>query len=331
MAEKKKKNSEPKKLALFGIWQILKDYSDSEHMLTQDDIAKHLFDDFEVKLERKAISKNINLLKEAGVDIVTTRNGAYIESREFYDAELRLLIDGVLSSKHITAKHSKDLIAKLCAQSNIYFKDHLKHVYSVNDWSKTDNQQVFLNIELIDEAISSKKQIVFDYNKYGMDKKLHRSSIPQVSPYQMILHNQRYYLMALSEEYKNITFYRLDHITNVKITDKNATDIRKLPDYKNGIDYTRFSSSMPYLFPDDIKNITFKADKVIVDQIIDWFGKDIRMIDDEDGTVTVTIKAGPAAMEYWAMQYLNYVEVLEPADLRETIKNNIKQAAKKYK
>ncbi len=331
MAEKKKKNSAPKKSALLGIWEILKNYTDSEHKLTREEIKKLLFDEYEIKMERQAITRNIKMLKELGIDIVTTRNGAYIESREFHDAELRLLIDGVLSSKHITAKHSKDLIEKLCAQSNQYFRAHLDHVYSVNQWSKTDNQQVFLNIELIDEAISLKKQIVFDYNKYSADMKLHKSSTQHVSPYQMILHNQRYYLMGFSEYWKNITFYRLDHISNMKITEEKITPLRSLEGYKNGIDYSKFSSSMPYLFPDELKNITFRADLAIVDQIIDWFGKESRIIDENDGTITVTVKASPTAMEFWAMQYLNYVEILEPKELRETIKKNLQNAEEKYR
>ena len=57
----------------------------------------------------------------------------------FEDAELRLLIDGVLASKHISEKHTKDLIEKLSTLSNKYFKSNVKHVYSVKDWDKTEN------------------------------------------------------------------------------------------------------------------------------------------------------------------------------------------------
>lgn len=46
---------EPKKLALIRIWEILKEHSDSNHPLTQQDIAKHLEDDYGIVLERKAI------------------------------------------------------------------------------------------------------------------------------------------------------------------------------------------------------------------------------------------------------------------------------------
>jgi predicted DNA-binding transcriptional regulator YafY len=36
-------------------------------------------------------------------------------------------------------------------------------------------------------------------------------------------------------------------------------------------------------------------------------------------------------MEYWAMQYMNAVEVLSPKELRERIKKNVQVANEKYK
>ena len=226
---------EPKKLALLRIWQILKENSDCDHPLTQEEIGAYLERDYGIEIERKAISRNLSLLKEAGIEIESNRDGSYLESREFEDSELHMLIDGVLSSRYITAGHSKDLIDRLCGMSNKYFKSSVKHIYSVNDWSKTDNQALFLNIELISTAIEEGRQIHYDYNKYGIDGKLHKTSQQYVSPYQMILRNQRYYLMAYSEYWGNMVSHRLDHITNLTITDMKSVPLRSLPGYENGI------------------------------------------------------------------------------------------------
>ena len=94
---------EPKKLALLRIWQIFQKYSDYDHPLTQDDIALHLENDYGITIERKAISRNISLLKEAGIEIESRRAGSYLATREFEDSELKLLIDSVLCSQHINA------------------------------------------------------------------------------------------------------------------------------------------------------------------------------------------------------------------------------------
>ena len=322
---------EPKKLALIRVLQILQKHSDSEHPITHEEIVRKLEDEYGLTIERKAIGRNISLLNEAGFDIETTKRGSYLAERAFEDSELRLLIDGVLSSGYITPKHSKDLIEKLCAQSNRYFRPRVKNIYSVNDWNKTDNMSVFYTIETVDEAIERGRQVRFEYSKYGADKKLHRTSKQTLSPYQMILHNQRYYLMGYNEKWKEMRYYRMDRITGVEILDEPSTPLRSIKGFESGIDYKRFSSSLPYMFADEPQAVEFIADGWAIDQIVDWFGREIAIEERQDGRFLVRVKASINAMEYWAMQYMNAVEILSPKELRERIKNNVQCANEKYK
>lgn len=189
---------------------------------------------------------------------------------------------------------------------------------------------MFYNIEIIDEAIENGKQIKFTYNKYGADKKLHRSATHTVSPYQMILHNQHYFLMAYQEKWQYMRYFRVDKISEIGITENNSTDIKTIDGYKNGIDYKRFSSALPYMFSDKPEQITFLIDgEWILDHVVDWFGYGFKT-EQKNGVNTVTLKASPDAMEYWAMQYLNGIEILSPTSLRERIANNVAKVNKKY-
>ena len=323
---------EPKKLALIRIWQIFHHYSDCNHPLTQDDISRYLEKEYGISIERKAISRNISLLKEAGIEIETQKAGSYLAQRDFEDSELRMLIDGILSSRHITAKHTKDLIERLCSLSNRYFRSHIRNIYSVDEWSKTDNQALFYNIEMVDMAIEQNRQLHYEYNKYGIDKKLHRSSHQYVSPYQMILHNQRYYLMGYSEYWKNMIYHRMDHITGITVTDKPAVDIRSLPGYENGVDYKVLSSSMPYMFSDKPVRVIMLAERMIIDQILDWFGSDVRITrcGEDESKVQVVLQASPNAMKLWALQYVQYVEVLKPEYLRAAIRELLEEGKERY-
>ncbi len=323
---------EPKKLALLRILQILQKHSDDQHPLTQEDIIKYLYNDYGIEMERKAVGKNIADLRDAGVEIASCRAGSYIECRDFEDSELRLLIDGVLQSKHITAKHSKDLIEKLCGLSNEFFRSHVKNVYSVNDWSKTENQALFFNIEVVDDAIANGKQVQYDYNKYGIDAKLHRSSFQRVSPYQLILHNQRYYLMGYSDYWGHMVFHRMDHISNMRIYDRPLTPLTSVKGYERGIDYRQLSSSMPYMYHDIPERIEFITDESTVDHVVDWFGVDVKMsyVSEEEKLVKVELFASVRAMAYWALQYIDRVEIIKPESLRETIKESLTRGLKKY-
>ena len=311
------------------IAQILHKYSDEAHPLKQEDIAAYLSRDYGIEIERKAVGRNLSLLKEADFDIISTRNGCYLEKREFEDSELKLLIDGVLCSKHISPHHSKQLIEKLAALSNAYFRSHIKNIYSVNDWNKTQNYDLFLNIELVDEAIEAGKQITFSYNKFGTDKKLHKSATHFASPYQMILHNQHYYLMALNEKWKNMGYYRLDKITQMQVTDRPLTPLRTVDGFENGIDYKNFSAALPYMFTDTPEQIELLADNSVVDQIVDWFGYDIQIAPQGDG-VRVQLKSSPNALTYWALQFAEHVEILSPPYLREKVRSILQNACKKY-
>ena len=322
---------EAKKLALLRILQILHKYSDLQHPLTQEKIAYYLDSEYGIVIERKAISRNISLLMDADVEIGHCRDGYYLQTREFEDTELKLLVDSVLCNQNITAKHSADLIEKLCKLSNKYFRSHVKNVYAVKDWNKSDNSALFFNIEMIDMAINEGKQVQYDYNKYGKDKKLHKSSFQRATPYQLILHNQRYYLMGYSEYWGNMIFHRLDRITNIKIYDSPAYPLKKVPGYESGIDYKKISTTMPYLHSGKPERVEMLADAWVIAQVVDWFGKDLAVRETDDPEkIIISLWANPYAMSLWALQYVNYIEVISPAHLRNKIRDFLKTGLDKY-
>ncbi len=148
----------------------------------------------------------------------------------------------------------------------------------------------------------------------------------------MILHNQRYYLMAYNEHWHDMVFHRLDHITNMTVTDKKLTPLSKVDGYEHGINYKELASNMPYMYTDRQERIDFIADAAIIDQIVDWFGSGARIIKIEDESkVKVSIKASRNAMKHWAMQYINHVEIVSPASFRTRIKETLEKGLNKYK
>jgi predicted DNA-binding transcriptional regulator YafY len=320
---------EPKKLALLRILQILEKYSDCDHPLTQEDILKYLENDFGIVIERKAVGRNISLLKEAGYDIESGRSGCYLASRTFDDTELHMLIDSVLGCKHIPAAQSRDLIERLCSMSNKYFRRHVKNIHTVNEWDKTENKNLFYNISIIDDAIDAGKMVEYDYNKYRADKKLHKTSFQRISPYQLILHNQRYYLMGYSKHWDGIRYHRLDRITNIRISDRDAVPLRTLPGYEAGIDYSRLTTAMPYMYSDEPERITFYANENATDQIVDWFGKGVSFCREGERLVA-TVKSSPMAMLFWAVQYADCTEIIEPEYMRERVKSFLESALDNY-
>ena len=185
---------QPKKMIIMNILDILEKYTDEDHRLNQKDICEILNDEYMMKLDRKTVKKNLMNLIDSGYNIeysesvrkTKNKNGSIEESivlsdfylnRSFTDGELRLLIDSLLFSKHIPYSQCKELVEKLEGLSSVYFKSRLKHIMTFPE-DKTDNKQLFYHIELLDEAISKKRQVSFKYLEYCTDKKMHTKKRP---------------------------------------------------------------------------------------------------------------------------------------------------------
>ena len=160
-----------KKLSLFNTLEVLKKYTDEEHRLTQKDIADILERDYDMEVDRRTIKSNLMDLIDLGYEIESeeitrmirnNKTGEAEEStimssiylnRDFTKPELRLLIDSLLFSKHLPYSQCKELVVKLGSLSNKYFRAHMDYIFTMPE-DKTDNKQVFLNVDILDEAIS---------------------------------------------------------------------------------------------------------------------------------------------------------------------------------
>ena len=339
-------NPKPKKLS-FVILEILRQYTDADHTLNQNDIAELLKKEYDIKADRKSIKRNLTALWEMGFPIefqetrrmYPNKDGVMEESfiqhdfyieRDFTDAELRLLIDSLLFSKHIPYSQCKELVEKLGGLSNRYFKSRVRFIQTFEE-TKPKNPQLFYTIEIIDEAIAAGKQVAFTYNEYGTDKKLHpkRDREYIVNPYQMAATNGRYYLIGNYDKYDNLANYRMDRITNIRLLD---TPVKPKEQVKDGKHFSlpKHMAEHLYMFSGESIPVTFKMKKIILNDVIDWFGSHISFSDETVEDVTARVTANWSAMRYWAQQYCRFVRILTPIDLAETVKNDLCDALKMY-
>ena len=109
--------------------EVLEKYSDEEHPITTVQIIDILNKEYDMKIHRTTVGKDINELIEMGVDVQcqrSTQNRYFIGSRYFELPELKLLVDAIASSKFITEKKSYELISKLGGFASIYQQDEIK-------------------------------------------------------------------------------------------------------------------------------------------------------------------------------------------------------------
>ena len=320
-----------KKMLNMLILDVLKEYSDEEHRLSQQEIIRILKREYGMECDRRSVKNNVEYLKELGYDI-SMEKGYYLAEREFEASELRLLIDAVLFSKGISNRQAKDLIGKLKKQSNRYFEPKVAHICNLPEIHTVDNKQLMYVIDVINDAIEKKKKISFTYNDYGTDFKLHprREREYIVNPYQMVANNGRYYLIANYDKYDDVTHYRVDRITDVQIMDSNRKSMKKIKGLENGFNLPKHMTEHMYMFGGNSVRILMKAEKGLINDLVDWFGKDFRILSDEGKWYTISVNSNENAMFLWAMQYSTHVGILEPKRLRDKIGETAREIAERY-
>ena len=81
----------------------------------------------------------------------------------------------------------------------------------------------------------------------------------------------------------------------------------------------------------DSVTASIKTDVGMMDTLVDWFGKDFRILENKDDILKISVKCNERALFYWALQYGPYVEVVAPDELRKKLADAIDEMAKKYK
>ena len=345
---------QPKKLTIMNILDILKRYTDENHRLSQKEIQDILEREYEMTVDRKAVKRNLMNLIEFGYDInysETVRtfrdkdgkeqenvilSDFYLE-REFTDSELRLLIDSVLFSNHIPYQQDKQLVEKLSKLSNVYFRSRVKHITRMSE-DKTDNKQLFYNVELLDEAIDTGCKVKFRYLEYHSDKKLHyrchsdgtaRDYI--INPYQLVAKEGKYYLICNNDKYDNVSNYRVDRMTEMEILPERVKPFKALKDSDGKpLDLNAYMEKHIYMFSGENTRVVFRADKAVLSDIIDMFGKELRFSDESDSQITVTADVNVPAMEQFAKTYTPFIEIIKPDHLRERMVANLSAGIEKY-
>ncbi len=326
-------STETKKMLNILILDVLKRYSDAEHPLTQQAIIRILKSDYGVeKIDRRSVKANVLSLSDMGYEIsMDEGDGYYLISREFEDAELRMLIDSVLFSKTISDKYAKRLIEKLKSFGNIYFDMKVSHVKPTPTLHRTDNKQVLFNVNEINEAMDQKKKIRFRYNKYGTDFKMHDQGKEYImNPYQMVASNGFYYLLGNIDKYDDVSYYRIDKMKDVYILEDKIKPQKEVIGLGNQLNLSKHMAEHIYMFCGESENITIKTTPDMMDTLVDWFGKDFKILEKDDETLKIKVRCNVNAMTCWALQYGPYVEIIEPAHVRAEIARETKAMYEKY-
>lgn len=257
-----------------------------------------------VDVDRRTIYAYIRDMKALGIDVSDydkSKEGYYINSNCFEASEVRFLADAVLTSNFVTRRRTEAILEKLRTFNSIYQnKDFLKDVY-IEDIPKSTNEDVFISMARISEAIKFSRKIRFNYCEYNYFRELEckvdeNGNLREFvkSPVHMVLRDKNYYLVCEDEDSEVFQYFRIDMMLNVLvIEDERIIDLSELgdcrsADCKNTSDFSQFTSrnvsidSNVNIFPRRANIVMVEFKKNLMESLLDEFGDYIYIMEKDN-------------------------------------------------
>lgn len=312
-------NNSKSKLKLLYIKQILEDETDDEHGISMTRIIERL-NEFDIPAERKGVYRDIQTLRDFGIEIQTYQRCPVeyaIARRDFSLSELMLLVDAVESCKFLTRRQSNALTTNLKLLASDHQRELLNRRIHVAGRISSKNDSVFTSIDILHEAIRTNRHVAFMYYKYGLDGKrfaTHDGKSHEVTPVGIAFSDGFYYLTAWNDERDDMTEFRIDRMDKIRVTDKPATKNDKITHHKyEGDEHEYFGR-----FGGDPVTATLLVTGDKVEIIKDRFGDAAMLYPQDDETAKAVVKIHKSEQFFgWIAGLGGTVRVHEPKSLKQ--------------
>ena len=306
--------------ALLLLRQYLHQHTDEQHPVSVTDILA-FWQQHGIQAGRKSVYTDIELLQNAGMDIVcvkSSQNRYFVGQRLFELPELKLLVDAVESSRFITEKKSTALIKKLGHLTSTAQAEQLNRRIYMGGTPKPENESIYYNVDTIHNAVQKKQQITFQYFEYTPKKEKilkHDGYKYRFSPYAMIWNRDCYYAVGWSEKHKKIAQFRVDRMTAVEPLEQAAV---QTPDF-DPAEYVRKVFGM---YPDDLCTAKLLCDNEVMRSVIDRFGENVRTetVDEQHFRATVEVAPSPPFFS-WVFTFGGKIRIVSPAAVLEEMRD----------
>ena len=184
-------------------------------------------------------------------------------------------------------------------------------------------------IDEIEEAIDQQYEISYEYDTYGPDLQMHAAVRERVQPFYLLPHRGRYLLIAWWQQH--LLFDKLDHIKNVQVFRKDAVRPEAVKESDNTIDGRALAEGVTLPLTERTQIVEFLADERVLDDLIDRFGTELRIIPKESGLYLVRVNTNLLTAARFAIDYGQFVEVVFPQSVRSVVYHTLSAALRKYR
>lgn len=280
--------------------------------------APFLAERFEVS--RRTIQRDIEDLCQAGIPVVTTQGaeggialmeGFQLDTASLTPEELRAIFAGLRSLDSVSRTSQRDRLAKrfsgggetVCTADNLFI-----------DLSSFYKDSLSEKIELLQEAMEQGRMVSFQYyySKGRADK--------VIEPYRILFKWSDWYVLGFCSQRQDFRVYKLNRLWNLQLTWQTFQP-REIPKEKEEIgghltdDYpvsALYSPTLEY-------------------RLVETYGPNC-YIRREDGRLFATLGfTGPDRAMEWFLSFGSQVEVVDPPELREKLRETAEKLQELYR
>lgn len=316
-----------RKIKLLKLLELLRSDSDEQHPMTTSQICAHL-DEMGIICDRRTLSKDIALLNEQGYEIMDTtvghEKGYYVEDRSFSIPELKILIDAVQASTFITKKKTAELVEKIAVLGGSHRAEILKSNIVNFKTAKHSNEQIFYNVDALEQAIDQQKKVLFRYfdlNEHA--QKVYRRDGHRyvVEPIALVFNEDNYYMLCYSSRHQKTSTYRVDRMESVQVLQEAITDTAIL--LKDAIG--PYTEQVFKMYAGEAVDIVIEFSDNLIGVVFDKFGEDTKMMRCGEHKCVATVKVQISPVFWgWLFQFAGEMKLLSPESLVQEYKTRAK-------
>ena len=295
---------------LIGILSILL----QKETTTAPELAEH----FEVS--KRTINRDIEALSKAGIPIQTTQgygggisimNGYRMDRTLLTSRDMQMILAGLRSLDSVSGNsYYGQLMEKLQAGSSEMISGRDSILIDLSSWYKTS---LAPKISVIQDAIENRHILEFYY--YAPSGESKRS----IEPYYVVFKWTSWYVYGWCRKRKDYRLFKLNRMDKLRETDKKF-ECRNapVPDMGSQLAFPR-NIILRALFEPDMKW-----------RLVEEFGPDCYEVQDDGRLLLIRDYSDMENLTMWMLTFGDKVEVIEPAEVREKLKNMARSMIKMY-
>lgn len=352
------------KMKPYLVYEYLMRHSDENNVAKTEDIIDYLRS-CEISAERRSIYKDIDEINKAiliaegvAIDIYDAeelcedeeertivydkhRKGFYVRQRHYEASDIQMLAECVYSARFLDEKTSKRLVDVVCDHVSEKTAERIKHTAFVTDRVKTDCTSVYANVSIINSAISKEvdgekhipEKIKFKYLKstiQNVRNKVERRHGDEysVSPYELLINDGNYYLLAFDDKSKKMRTFRVDRMKSVKFTG----EAREGEEEFKKINMSTYAKEHFGMFGGEKEHITLRFIEPLLDTVIERFGtKDVVYGKDDDRHLTAVVSVAVSDQFFgWICGFGKRMKIVAPESVKQKFKTYLDKMRSMY-